>query len=95
MERIESISIEAEERGWEIVVETDGARYRFHAHGIASSGELRRDLGAVLATLDEWETEGREAAAAHVRDLASKKAADRLSEILEAEADERARRDVC
>lgn len=59
----ERIYLEGEENGWELVVALDEApprglpgEARVNVHGIASSGELREQLLAMVAALNEWET---------------------------------------
>jgi hypothetical protein len=57
----EEIKLEGEEDGWELVIEDygtpsyPGGERRWNVHGLASTGELRRQLTAMLAQLDEWE----------------------------------------
>lgn len=57
----ERVWIEGDEDGWELVVEDagdarhPGGEHRWNVHGLASSGELRAQLEAMLTALDEWE----------------------------------------
>jgi len=58
--RVDTIALEDEEDGFDVVITGHAAsgregHYRFNVHGIASSGELRQQLQAMLDQLDEWE----------------------------------------
>lgn len=53
-EHLESVKLEGEEQGWELVVETDFAVYRFNAHGLASTDELESMLRKALDTINDW-----------------------------------------
>lgn len=56
------IYIEGEENGWELVVDTEEAAFRFNVHGMASSRELSDNLLVILKTLADWRIEGEQAA---------------------------------
>lgn len=58
MQRAERITIEGDEDGWVLVVETDEGELVVNVHGLASSGELQQQLTAALSRLDEWERTG-------------------------------------
>lgn len=75
------VRLEAEENGWELVVESNFGRYRFNVHGIASSGELDDQLEQCKVDLAGWRIEGRMAARAHEVDLAIQ-AADEMHDRL-------------
>lgn len=57
----ERVFLEGEEDGWELVIDTAdeiyagprSTRFRVNVHGLASSGELRDQLLAIVAQLDD------------------------------------------
>lgn len=68
---LETVRLEAEEDGWELVVETvDGETHRFNAHATASDGSLDDQIRAMGAELITWKMEGQRAAREHAIDLA-------------------------
>lgn len=69
---LEAVRLEPEERGWELVVETNSGIYRFQAHGPASDGSLDDQIRGMGAELISWKMEGRRAAREHAVDLAKR-----------------------
>jgi hypothetical protein len=69
---LEVVRLEAEENGWELVVETNSGTYRFDAHGPASDGSLDDQIRGMGSELITWKMEGRRAAREHSVDLAKR-----------------------
>lgn len=69
---LEFVRLEPEENGWELVVETNSAIYRFDAHGPASSGDLDDQIRAMGSDLITWKMDGRRAAREHEVELAKR-----------------------
>ena len=72
--RVDELRLEAEENGWDLVVETDIGTFRFGVHGLASSRELDDQLIGCLHQLADWNLGGQKAAREHDVDLATQAA---------------------
>jgi hypothetical protein len=68
----EHLSLEGEENGWELVVETLDGTFRFNVHGIASSGDLDDQIRGIGSALITWKAEGKRAALEHSIDMAKR-----------------------
>ena len=62
---LDEILIEAEENGYELVLETNSGTYRFSVHGAAHFGVLADQLRKVTRELDDWWAGGIQAAREH------------------------------
>lgn len=63
----DEVRLEAEERGWELVVESEHGTYRFNVHGIVGQFIKMGDEAA------RYFEEGRMAALAHEQDMAKQR----------------------
>lgn len=74
--RVDEIRLDSDENGWELVIDTDNGTIRFNIHGMASSGDLDRDLNKALREVQEWREEGRAEALIHQAELARQETDD-------------------
>lgn len=68
--RVDNVRLEAEEEGYELVVETDLGVYRFNAHAMVCDESLVTKLSVIQAEAITYLDEGRRAAREHSVDLA-------------------------
>lgn len=65
---VDEVRLQSDERGFELVVETNSGTYLFNIHGVSHNREFSGQLQEVARQLDEWWDEGLQAAREHERE---------------------------